>query len=797
MLNRFIKIFAVFFAALVSSLVMAEKIELRFVCWDGVDDMVAITGAARSFEAAHPNIVVKVESVSANYQEKLLAEYAAGVCPDVAMMDFGHFEKFALRNAILPLNQFFKDTPKFRLGDYYKEIVDSHSLKGQLYVLPRDIAPIGLVFYNRKLFKEAGIPEPDGTWTWDWQERPELRQKDFLWVMHQLTKFDEKGHPTRWGYAPGWKDLITQEFYLSAGAHESDNQESPTKILLDDPRIIKAYELTADLSLRKKWMPSDTEISSELQTSARQLFTTQKVAMFQTGVWEVPQMRKEIVPGKAGFFDWDVAIAPAFASGKRAFPTGGSGYCIMSTTKHPHEAWLLTQWMAGEPGMISLARAGRAQPAIKRMARSSVWIPGPSSPLEMQYPKHMMVTDQCVPYVDFGTRSPEWPEVISVANAYFSRIYDGTGTAKDVLSDGTKRGQQRLDYLLKQKNLEPFNWGIAVAVALALFLVLVGWIYWPEFKVRRTSKQKKENFAGYMFVMPWILGVVLLTIGPMLLSLLMSFADWDIIQPAKWRGLGNYTEASTVDPRFWVSLKATALYVILSVPSGIAVSLGLALLLNTKVKGMPLWRTCYYLPSIASPVASSLIWKRIFKPDGGLLNTFIYGTDGKGDFLGLATALRPLANQNGRIDWLGNEHMALPALSIMSLWGAAGGMIILLAGLQAVPQYLYEAALLDGASPLKRFKSVTIPMISPALFFSLITGIIGSFQVFTQSFVMTNGGPNDATMFYMLHLYQDGFFNLRMGYASALAWVLFAIIMVMTAIQFKMSKWVHYEGAAR
>lgn len=796
-MNRRLRTLFILLLACFASGALAEPIQLRFVCWDGIDDMGPLIQSARSFEAAHPGIQVHVESVSANYQEKLLAEYAAGVCPDVAMMDPGHFEKFALRNALLPLNPFFANTPGFHIGDYYKEIVDAHSLNGTLYVLPRDIAPCGLVFYNKRLFREAGIPFPDGSWTWDYVERPELKEKDFLWVMHHLTKFDSSGRATQWGYCPGWKDLLTQELYLSAGARDANSYESATKSLMDDPRIIRAYDMVADLSLHKKWIPSETEINSELQTSARQMFTTQKVAMFQTGIWDVPQMRKEIIPGTPEFFDWDMAMAPAYKDGTRAFPTGGSGYCIMSTTKHPREAWLLTQWMAGPPGMADLARAGRAQPAIRKLALSDVWIPGPNSPKDMQYPHNMILTDQCVPHVVFGVRSPEWPEVSSVTNAYFSRIYDGSASAKQILTEGNARGQERLTYLLSQNNLTPFNWWLAAAVGVTVFTMIAGWVYLPERKIRRTSRQKKENRTAYLFIAPWLMGLVLLTAGPMILSLLMSFSDWDIIQPAKWRWLGNYSEAATVDPRFWVSLKATAVYTILAVPSGIAVALALALLLNTKVKGMPIWRTCYYLPSIASPVASSLIWKRMFKADGGLLNLIIYGSDGHRNLFGIASLLRPLANQNGRIDWLGNEHLALPSLSLMSLWGAAGGMIILLAALQGVPQYLYEAAILDGANPWKRFRSVTVPMISPALFFVLITGVIGSFQVFTQSFVMTNGGPNDATMFYMLHLYQDGFFNLRMGYASALAWVLFAIIMVLTAIQFSFSKWVHYEGAAR
>ncbi|AIE84734.1 extracellular solute-binding protein [Fimbriimonas ginsengisoli] len=787
----------VFLAMLLAAVAMGEPIHLRFVCWDGDQDMAGIFAAARQFERAHPNITVKVESVVANYQEKLLAQFASGTAPDVAMMDPANFQKYARRGALLPLNPLFKETPKFRLDDYYPEIVKPHSLHGTLYVLPRDIAPCGIIYYNKKAFSEAGIPFPDGTWTWDFQERPELKEKDFLWVIHHLSRSDALGKVTRWGYAPGWKDLWTYQVFQSTGARIADDYESPKRMRYDDPRIIRAYQFTADLSMKQRWMPSETEINSEMQTNTRQMFTQGKVAMFESGIWEVPQLRNEMKKGTEGYFDWDIAMAPAYKDGTRVFPTGGSGYCIMSSTKHPREAWLLTQWMAGEPGMLELAKSGRAQPAIRRLALSEPWIPGPNTPAEQQVPHNRIVTDQCVPYVLFGPRSPEWPEASGVATAAFGRIYEGTATAKEILPDGNRQGQARLDYLLQQRSLTPFNWTLGALFGALLLGLLGAWVYWPERKIKRTGRQKRESRLAYVFIMPWVLGLLGFTAGPMILSLLMSFADWDIIQPARWRGFGNYVEMATVDPRFWVSLKVTALYTILAVPLGVAMSLALALLLNTKVRGMPLWRTCYFLPTVASGVASALIWKRLFQADGGLINTIIYGSDGHGNFLGLAHMLAPLADVNGRVNWLGSEKTALGSMAVMSIWGAGGGMVILLAGLQGVPQYLYEAATLDGASPWRRFRSVTLPMISPTLFFSLVTGVIGSFQVFQSALVMTNGGPNNATMFYMLHLYLDGFISLRMGYASALAWVLFLIVLVLTGLQFRFSRWVHYEGGLK
>jgi multiple sugar transport system permease protein len=224
--------------------------------------------------------------------------------------------------------------------------------------------------------------------------------------------------------------------------------------------------------------------------------------------------------------------------------------------------------------------------------------------------------------------------------------------------------------------------------------------------------------------------------------------------------------------------------------------LGLALLLNQKVRGVPLWRALYYIPSLASGVATSLIWMKVFNPETGLLNALIYGPNGDQNFLGLGTFLSNLAGTPDRaINWLGNPATVLPAFIIMGMWGAGGGTIIFLAGLQGISTTYYEAATLDGASAWRKFRSVTLPLLTPTLFFSVITGVIGALQVFTQAFIITDGGPDRATMFYMLNLYKKAFGELKMGYASALAWILFVIILIITVIQLRGSKrWVFYEG---
>lgn len=773
-----------------------EPVQLRLSVWEGDQALTILKQVVGEFEAAHPGIRVKVEPVNyGNYQEKLLTQVAARVAPDVAMMDPGNFQRYARRNAILPLGPFIEADPSFRIEDYYSKIVDAHSLGGELFVLPRDIAPIGLIYYNKQHFRTAGLPDPPRDWTWDFQPRPELGASDFLTVIDKLTQRDAEGKTTRYGFVPGWPQAILDVFIYSQGARYVDDPEAPGELPWTDPRIERALDLMIRMQFKDRVMPSPNEMTSSLMMGSTDLFVQGKVSMMQSGIWEVPNLRKKLIPGTPGFFEWDIALAPAFRDGTRAMPTGGSGYCILSQTQHPDEAWLLTKWLAGEPAMVAMARTGLAQPAIRRLAQSDAWLPGPNTPLAERYPQSRFLTDVAVDSVVFDPTSDLWPEMKSFWSPVVDRTLSGAQTPKAALAEAKSRATERLNTLRAEEELPKFPWLPASLVALALILSLGFWVFWPERGKWKGRAERKEARIAALFLSPWLIGMLVFTLGPMAFSLLMSFSDWDIIQPAKWRGMANYQEAVAVDPRFWPSITVTTIYTVVSVPLGLAVALGMALLLNMKVRGMPVYRTLFYLPSLASGVAVALIWKAVFRAEGGLLNAILYGPNGEDPFrlAGLLNQFSP----NGPINWLGDERTALASMILMSIWGAGGAMVVLLAGLQGIPEMYYEAATLDGASVWQRFKTVTIPMLGPALLFSFITGLIGSFQVFTQAFIMTSGGPGDSTRFYMLHLYQQAFVNLRMGYASALAWILFVIILVLTVLQLRLNKRIYYEGASR
>ncbi len=286
-----------------------------------------------------------------------------------------------------------------------------------------------------------------------------------------------------------------------------------------------------------------------------------------------------------------------------------------------------------------------------------------------------------------------------------------------------------------------------------------------------------EAIWGYVFLMPWILGMIFFVGGPIIASLVLAFCKWDLITPPQFVGMDNFIKIMS-DPKFWKSLYNTFYYTIFAVPIGIVGSIIVALLMNQKWKSVRLLRTIYYLPSVTAGVASAIIWMWLFNPDFGLINYFL----GK---LGIKGPL-----------WLASEEWSKPALIIMSLWGVGGNMIIYLAGLQGIPRQLYEAAEIDGANIFQKFWNITLPMLSPVIFFNLIMSIVWSFQIFTQVYVMTQGqgGPADSTLVLVLYIYQKAFKFHQMGYASALAWILFIIILIATMLQFKFSKWVYYEG---
>ncbi|MCF2938695.1 sugar ABC transporter permease [Paenibacillus alkaliterrae] len=297
----------------------------------------------------------------------------------------------------------------------------------------------------------------------------------------------------------------------------------------------------------------------------------------------------------------------------------------------------------------------------------------------------------------------------------------------------------------------------------------------------RLSRKKKvnsyeNNLAGYVFISPWLIGFLLLTVWPVTQSFYLSFTDYPLLADPVWVGVENYTKIFTKDPLFGKSLAVTFSFVLLSVPLKLFFSLMVAMLLNKSLKGMSLYRTAIYFPSlIGGSIAVSVLWRNMFDLNGYINQVLAwFGIQGVG--------------------WITNPSTALGTLVLLNAWQFGSTMVIFLAGLKQIPQELYESASVDGAGKFRKFLNITLPMLSPVVFFNLVLGVIGSFQTFTSAFIITKGGPIHSTYMYALFLYEKAFKHYQMGYASALAWILLAIVASLTAINFLVSRyWVFYE----
>ena len=295
-----------------------------------------------------------------------------------------------------------------------------------------------------------------------------------------------------------------------------------------------------------------------------------------------------------------------------------------------------------------------------------------------------------------------------------------------------------------------------------------------------TRMDRRNLRNGLLFAAPYFIGFLAFTLYPLIASVYYSLCQYNVIKRPVFIGLENFRYLFFEDPLFWKALYNTLFSTVFSVPLGLCLSIGLALLLNQKVRAMSVYRTVFFLPTIVPMVASAVLWLWVLNPESGLINGLIrqfLGIDGPG--------------------WIANEHWSKPSLILMSLWGVGGAMVIFLAGLAEVPQSLYEVADIDGAGRWAKFRHVTLPMLTPTILFNLVMGLIGAFQYFTQVYVMTGGrgGPVGSTLLYALYLYRNSFYYLRMGYASAMAWLLFLVIFAATiAVLASSKRWVHYHG---
>jgi len=780
---------AIFGAFVLSSLGLQgcgkEKKETQLVVWgmgEG-EHMMGIYAAMEAFEREHPGVhLIRSTAGRQLNPQKLMSAIAGGVAPDVIHQDRFTISGWASREAFRPLDEFIeRDRNKayaVRKEDYYPACWEEAVYRGKVYAIPYG-ADARALYYNKALLREARFVDRDG------EVIPPKSWEDLLRYNQKLTVSDERGQVLRIGFSPLFGPA---GFYLYGWQNGGEYMTADgRRCTLDDPKIVEALQWIVDYydaaggRAKIKTFEAVGFLSGALDP-----FLIGRMAMVVDGDWKLSNIAR-YKP------DMEFGVMPV-PTPKGMPPitwSGGFSFAIPVGARHPELAWEFIKWMVSPEAWeirtrvqlrFNQSRGVTYVPAISSNRKANDVIrekfvdhnPGLNANLKAAYRLFvdLMPSSKFRPVTPVGQKL--WDEHHRAAEfATYHRM-----TAQEALSRGRQEVQKELDRLLRREREKgkPIGWEKVAVAFLAPALFGLGFLCYRYRRVVQMGEQRrKEMWAGFLCVSPWTVGFVVFTAGPIVASIVLSFTEYDVLHPARWVGMKNYAELLTDDPTFWRSLWNT-LYMLLGVPLGMAVSLGLAILLNARVKGMGVYRTIFYLPVIVPVVASSILWIWVLQPSSGLLNSLLR-----------------LGGLSGPL-WLQSPTWSKPSIILMGLWGAGGGMIIWLAGLKGIPPHLYESAEIDGANWWSKFWHLTLPMLTPYIFFNLIMGIIGHLQIFTQAYIMTEGGPVDSTLFYVYYLFNNAFQYFKMGYASAMAWILFLIILALTLFQLKLApRWVYYE----
>ena len=730
---------------------------------------------------------------------RFLVSLAGGQPPDVILFDRYAVSEWAARGAFTKLDPFLAreaasaDPDAIRPENYYRscweEVTYTDPLTGAhgTYGIPERVDDRAL-FYNKDLLKRAGFVDDKG------EARPPRTWDELAAMAVKMTERNANGGITRLGFAPNYGNAWLYLYaWMKGGQFLSPDRREVT---LDSPPVVEALRWMTNVYDSLGGAGAVYAFQSSAQTGQLDPFVTGKVAMKIDGYWTFPDALAQY----GGNLNYGVAVPP-MPSAQQAGMSWVSGWCfaIPATARNKEGGWELLKFLAsrqaaetiGEANKLLLGSQGlvyvptqNANRKINRWLYDTYIAGNPGIPAKVrdgvQLLNNLLETSPIRPVTPVGQLLFN-EQKRATENAIFHKL-----SPQAALRDADETVQRQLDRALSPPRGPLVPWRYFIAVYLGLIALCALAVYWWETRPRHGETAALEGVrsryfrsqwrGGWLCASPWIIGFIVLTGGPILFSIVISFCDFDILNPARFVGLANYHWMFAGDPLFWKAAGNTA-FMILGIPLGMALSLGIALLLNLEIRGVAVWRTFFYLPSIVPAVASSILWIWIFNPNAGLLNAFLasFGIHGP--------------------NWLQDENTSKPALILMGLWSAGGGMIIWLAGLKGISETYYEAAALDGASAWQRFRHVTLPLLSPYIFFNLIMGLIGTLQIFTQAFIMTQGGPVDSTLFYAYHLFNSAFRFLQMGYASALGWILFLVVFGLTLVQLKFSKrWVHYES---
>lgn len=779
---------------------------------------------------------------------RFLLSLAGGDPPDVIFFDRFAISEWASRGAFTPLDSFIEaDAQRWQAWESAGQPADQLPWPGALAEPPRaqgawplaDVAPVKstnffpgawdeivyrdpltgathpygipnnadnrVLLYNKDALIRHGFVDERG------EARPPRSWEELEEMAVAMTERDEAGNLQRVGFIPNYGNTFLYMYGWMAGGEFMD--EDGLRITLTDTNILYALDYVTRLYDKLGGAKKVDAFQSTFQRDALDPFIMGKVAMKIDGVWVMSSLARY---GR----DLNVGAAPPplpqreIDKGRPPISwIGGWAYAIPSSAQEKQGAWELIRFLSSRRAIEIMTRSehytylAQGRPYIPRQVANRAfnqWLfdefifANPA--LEAKFKDVMAVFNGMMEYSRCRPVTPVGQKLWNAQRYAMDDAINHERTPADALAYHEAMVQRNLDEVLYPAEGKAitdwtwFFWLYGVLVAGTIY-----WIYRRDTNMSRKATGKLGSFftgekatasisegskgsyfraqwkEGVICALPWIVGFIVFTGGPMLFSIVISFSRYDILNPAVFTGLDNYVFMFTRDDLFWKSLGNTV-FMVIGIPLGMAVGLGMAILLTQKVRGVAVWRTLFYLPSIVPMVAASILWIWIFNPQSGLLNGVLASIGITGP------------------EWLQDKNTSKWALIIMGLWTAGGGMIIWIAGLKGISDSYYEAASIDGATKWQQFKFITIPMLTPYIFFNLIMGLIGTFQIFTQAFIMTAGGPVNSTLFYAYYLFNNAFRYLNMGYAAAMAWFLFLVVLILTAIQMQLSRrWVHYE----
>ncbi len=791
-----------------------------------------IYGALQQFENQNPQYRVTYSNGAARDitgdAQRLMCAIAGGVPPDVVWFDRFAVGEWAGRGALTDLTPFIKqqspdDPERIRPEEFYSWALDEASYKKpqepgpkRLYAIPTD-SDIRVLFVNSDIFRQNGLADAKGDpippKNWD-----ELRA-----YASKLTVYRHPGDKhsgiVRLGYGPDFGNPWLYMYVFQAGGNLIS--EDGRTCTMDTPPVIKALKFMTDI---------DDDLGGVAQVGAfREASQGNSLDPFLTGQ---VAMKIDVDNSMRIIADWnpkmDFKLFPAplpqeeIDKGKKPIGwSGGYSYVIPATSRNKEGAFKLLKFLSSWHAEDLIERGRREQresegrmylPNIhanrvhfERLVKQYVY-DNPNLP--QTYKDAYQVTQELLPTTRIRPVTPVgqflWAQQVRAMDAGPNHAFaeqakrEGKDETEMVLAEMQAPVQKALDEIYSPPPPTVVEWKgyiVGYIALLAVPFLAIFAIYKSNRKLR--GYRGREVAAAMLFLSPWVIGFALFVGGPVLFSIVFSFSRYDILSPARYVGLQNYIDVFK-DPVFYKSVINTG-FMILRVPLGMAVSLMMALLLNRAVRGVGWYRAAFYLPAIVPLVASSFLWMWLLNPSFGTVNEVLAWiiTSPIGHAAEWSVSLFTSAPFHFSLPlWLKDPAMAKPSLIVMGLWSSGGTMIIWLAGLQSIPPQLYEAASIDGAGKWQQFWNVTIPMISPYILFNLIIGTIGTLQIFQESYIMTEGGPADSTLFYAYYLFKQAFQFFQMGYASALAWILFIVVLSLTLLELWLSnKWVHYEQA--